>query len=153
MGDRAADNDTDDQSQDQVPDSATSVRVHMQNLPGINPYTIDVKIKPTTTVQDVLNDVKAAYEVKEQNWPHSSRLKARIKGKWVIMASHQRMADIKLPDTVLQDYSFFVHVPDASLIAVVTYDRLAKHYKVFSFCLPCLIKIVCKHLLCRYQGP
>ena len=133
MGDRAPDNDTDDQSQDQVPDSATSVRVHMQNLPGVNPYSIDVKIKPTTTVQDVLNDVKAAYEVKDEHiWPTTTQLKTRIAGgKWVIMDSKQRMVDFKIPGKILQGYSFFIHVPDAGLVAVVTYGKVVKEFKVF----------------------
>ena len=133
MGDRAADNDTDDQSQDQVPDSATSVRVHMQNLPGVNPYSIDVKIKPTTTVQDVLNDVKAAYEVKDEHiWPTTTQLKTKIAGgKWVIMDSKQRMVDFKIPGKILQGYSFFIHVPDAGLVAVVTYGKAIKEFKVF----------------------
>ena len=131
MGDRAADNDTDDQSQDQVPDSATSVRVHMQNLPGVNPYNIDVKIKPTTTVQDVLNDVKAAYEVEDQKWPSTSQLKTKITGKWVIMDYMQRMVDIRIPGKILQGYSFFIHVPDAGLVAVVTYAKVTKDFKVF----------------------
>ena len=131
MGDRAPDNDTDDQSQDQVPDSATSVRVHMQNLPGINPYTIDVKIKPTTTVQDVLNDVKTAYEVEDQKWPSTSQLKTKITGKWVIMDYKQRMVDIRIPGKVLQGYSFFIHVTDAGLVAVVTYAKIVKEFKVF----------------------
>ena len=43
----------------------------------------------------------------------------------------KRMVDIRIPNKVLQGYSFFIHVPDAGLVAVVTYAKVSKEFKVF----------------------
>ncbi len=61
-----------DQSQDHVPQNATSVKVNIQSWPGKHPYTVPVAVKATTTVKDVLVVVATFFPVlSEQKFLHT----------------------------------------------------------------------------------
>ena len=118
-------------SQDRVPENAKSVKVNIQLLPGKHPYTVMVKINATTTVQQVLDSVETLFTSEEDPpWPAYVQLKAKIKGKWIILDPTKLLLEINLSNTTLQDFVFFLHVPDAEMVAVVTSGLSKKEYKV-----------------------
>ena len=78
----AAPTQEEDQSQDQVPEHATSVKVNVLCLPGTHPYPVPVEVNATTTVKNVLVAVAALFpDLSEQKCCANVQLKAKLRGK------------------------------------------------------------------------
>ena len=124
----------DNESQDRVPEHATSVKVNVQSLPGTHPYPVPVEVNATTTVQHVLNAVELLYPRLSVEFVFEGvQLKAKIKKSWVILEPDAKLHDIDLPNTTLQGFVFCLHFPDAELTAVVRSDMATKNYKVHTY--------------------
>ena len=121
----------DNESQDRVPEHATSVKVNVQSLPGIHQYPVPVDVNATTTVRDVLDAVEKLYPHLEVNKAFEGvQLKAKIKKSWIILDMDVKLHDIDLPNTTLQGFVFCLHFHNAELTAVVRSDMATKNYKV-----------------------
>ena len=118
--------------QDTVPQNATKVRVNLKSLPGSHPYTMPVKVDPKTTVNDVLEIVRAKFmpESEEILWLANATLKAKVTKGSMLLPLATLLKDINFANTTLQDYEFSLDHFVRDLQALVMFDKKQKNYKV-----------------------
>ena len=115
-----------------MPQNATKVRVNLKSLPGSHPYTMPVKVDPKTTVNDVLEIVRAEFlpESEEILWLANATLKAKVNKGSMLLPLATLLKDINFANTTLQDYEFILGQDVRELNANVTCDKKKKEYKV-----------------------